>query len=48
MKPTDQHKLEFVIASLQNDKASGIDDLNNTPLKEIKDIVVLPLSTIFN
>ncbi|CAH2230213.1 jg7919 [Pararge aegeria aegeria] len=48
MTPTDEHEVENIIMSLQNDKAPGIDGLSNALLKEIKDVIISPLTTIFN
>ncbi|CAH0726207.1 unnamed protein product, partial [Brenthis ino] len=48
MRPTDKYELQSLIVSLHNDKAPGIDDLSNKLLKDIKDVIIHPLTFIIN
>lgn len=48
MHPTDEYELGSLILALHNDKAAGIDDLSNALLKQIKSIIISPLTAILN
>lgn len=48
IKPTNEYEINSLIESLQNDKAAGIDELNNVLIKIIKDEIASPLAIIFN
>ncbi|CAH2088133.1 unnamed protein product [Euphydryas editha] len=48
MQPTDVFEVEALISKLENDKASGIDGIGGSLIKQIKDIIIEPLTLIFN
>jgi hypothetical protein len=48
MNPTDHHEVERLIMQLDNEKAPGIDGLDNRLIKSVKDSIVTPLTLICN
>ena len=46
--PTTEREVSDIITNLPNKKSSGYDNLDNTILKELKEILVKPLTSLFN
>lgn len=48
VQPTDPTEINAFIMQLQENKAPGIDGIDNKLLKQIKDLILAPLTSIFN
>ena len=48
MSPTDEMEVYKIISHLKNKTSSGYDEINNILLKQLGEVVSLPLSKIFN
>lgn len=48
LEPTDCGEIEELILSLHSDKSPGTDGLTNMVLKEIRNVIIPPLTEVFN
>lgn len=48
LSPTSQLEIKRIISNLKNKKSVGVDGINSNTLKNISDVISLPLSTLIN